>query len=96
MAETPPARITNAEVQQVKAQGRALSLVLDTSFEIIRRRSNYDSTSIDELLFMLGDRFPVTPEMNLLLELIYHLWWDPNIEQVGGFGAIEFAWKAGR
>ena len=65
---------------------------LTAAREILRERGPREAVSLGDLLDTLGDRFPTTPDMHRLIELIYELWNDPHVEQVTGFGGIDFAW----
>lgn len=47
---------------------------------------------LDELGDKFGDRFPVSPDTNKVLQLILTLWDDPHIDNPG-IGGIEFAWN---
>lgn len=48
---------------------------------------------LDELSDKFGDRFHVSPETHIVLDLIGHLWADPHVDQVPNTGWIEFAWS---
>ncbi len=62
--------------------------------EIIR--SDDCVVSISQLLHDLGekfgDRFSLSPDVDMVLWLIWALWDDPHIDQVDD-GLIEFAWN---
>jgi hypothetical protein len=64
--------------------------------EFIRRDGDGHVVSISELLDELshkfGERFPVSPDMEKLVDLIVTLWEDPHIDQPRR-GWIEFAWN---
>jgi NADPH-dependent glutamate synthase beta subunit-like oxidoreductase len=71
--------------------------VIAAAREVIRRegRENYPACPIgiegvlDELTKKFGDQF-VSPDMYKLLDLIYELWADPDIDLVTPEGWIEF------
>ena len=50
--------------------------------------------SITTLLSELGDKFPGTPGMHRLIDLVYELWAHPNVHHVNG-DWIEFIWEGG-
>ncbi len=47
---------------------------------------------LDELSDKFGDRFPVSPDMYKLVDLIEELWADPHVDQVP-HESVEFAWN---
>lgn len=76
------------------AESPDLEDLVDAAREIIRRDDGV--VSISELLHDLrekfGDRFSLSPDVDMVLWLIWALWEDPDIDQVQD-GWIEFAWN---
>lgn len=69
--------------------------------ELLRAEGDGCAVSIGQLLGALndklGERFPVSPQMYQVVDLIEELWADAHIDQVTDIGMIEFAWnQAGR
>ena len=71
--------------------------VVAAAREFIRREGEGCVVSIgqllDELSDKFGDRFPASPDLYKLVDLIEVLWADPHVDQVPHTGCVEFAWN---